>query len=192
MLAPAGGTDRSRQTGYGGTVRYVELLRHTDNDGDRLTEDGVSAAELIGRTKLHPPYAAFVSSGADRATEMLEIMRRAVGQEDIEITVAPGLRSSVEDRWRAAAESAGKGADVEAMRAVDPNLVESESRLLGGVLRQVLDALPDGGRALAVGHSPTNEAAVLGLAAEVIAPMGKGEGVLVVEEAGRYEARPLT
>ena len=119
-------------------------------------------------------------------------MRRAVGQEDVEITVAPGLRSSVEDRWRDAAKSAGKGADVDAMRAVDPDLVESESRLLGGVLRQMLDALPDGGRALAVGHSPTNEAAVLGLASEVIAPMGKGEGVLVVEDAGRYEARPLT
>jgi hypothetical protein len=41
-------------------MRYVELRRHTDNDGDRLSEQGVADAEAIGRTGLHPPYAAFV------------------------------------------------------------------------------------------------------------------------------------
>ena len=40
-------------------MRYVELLRHTDNDGDRLTPQGVRDAEEIGR-RLHPPYAAYV------------------------------------------------------------------------------------------------------------------------------------
>jgi hypothetical protein len=42
-----------------------------------------------------------------------------------------------------------------------------------------------------VGHSPTNEAAVYGLAGQTIAAMGKGDGVLVVENGGRYEVRPL-
>jgi hypothetical protein len=165
-------------------MRYVELWRHTDNDGDALTQDGIRAAEAIGRDRLSPPYAAFVSTGAGRATQMLEILRRAAGQEDQPITEAAGLRSSVEDRWREAARAAGKGADVEAMRRVDPDLVERESQLLGSALRSVLDALPDGGRALVVGHSPTNEAAVLGLAAVVVSPLGKGEGVLVVEDQG--------
>jgi hypothetical protein len=49
-------------------MRYVELRRHTDNDGDRLTAQGVADAEAIGRDRLHPPYAAFVSTGAARAT----------------------------------------------------------------------------------------------------------------------------
>jgi hypothetical protein len=53
------------------------------------------------------------------------------------------------------------------------------------------DALPDGGRALVVGHSPTNEAAVLGLTGQVIGPMGKGEGVLIVEDAGGYAVGSL-
>lgn len=171
-------------------MRYVEIFRHTDNDDDRLTEDGIAAAEAIGRD-LRPPYAAFVSTGAARATQMLRILRHAVDQDDMDITEAPGLRSSVEDRWRAAAKSAGKGADLEAMRAVDPDLVDKESLLLGIALRQVMDALPDGGRALVVGHSPTNEAAILGLAADVIPPMGKGKGVLVVEADGRYDVQPL-
>ena len=72
-----------------------------------------------------------------------------------------------------------KGADLEALRRVDPDLVEKEAMLLGAALRFVFDALPDDGRALVVGHSPTNEAAVLGLAAEVVAPRlqrGRGTG----------------
>jgi phosphohistidine phosphatase SixA len=173
-------------------MRYVELYRHTDNDDDRLSDDGVATAMQIGGSKLHPPYAAFVSTGAARATQMLEILRTAAGQNDIESTEAIGLRSSVEDRWRDAAKSAGKGANVEAMRRVDPDLVEKESALLGTALRQVIDSLTEGERALVVGHSPTNEAAVLGLAAEVIEPMGKGEGVLITEDNGRYDVKPIS
>jgi hypothetical protein len=173
-------------------MRYVELFRHTDNDGDSLTSEGIEAAEAIGRERLTPPYAFFGSSGAHRATEMVEILRRAAGQGDVSITEVPGLCSSVEDRWREAASAAGKGATVEAMREVDHDLVEKESLLLGGALRGVFDALPDGGRALVVGHSPTNEAAVLGLAAAVVAPLGKGEAVLVVEDHGHFQVQPET
>ena len=172
-------------------MRYAELRRHTDNDGDALTADGIEAAEAIGREGLRPPYSALVSTGAARATQMLEILRRAAGQEDLAITEVPALRSSVEDRWREAAKAAGKGADLEAMRAVDPDLVEMESQLLGAALRHVIEELPEGGRALVVGHSPTSEAAVLGLSGQVVGPLGKGEGVLIVESGGAYEVHAL-
>jgi hypothetical protein len=172
-------------------MRYVELRRHTDNEGDRLTPRGVADAEVTGRRGLHPPYAAFVSTGAARATQMLEILRHAAGQDDTPITVTAGLRSSVEDRWREAAKAAGKGADLEAIRAADPDLVERESWLLGSALRQVVNGLPEGGRALVAGHSPTNEAAVLGLAGRVVPPLGKGEGVLLIEDGGAYRVEPL-
>jgi hypothetical protein len=76
----------------------VELRRHTDNEGDRLTPQGTADAEMIGRGGLHPPYAAFVSTGAARAIQMLEILRRAAGQGERPITTAAGLRSSVENR----------------------------------------------------------------------------------------------
>jgi len=172
-------------------MRYVELRRHTENDGDHLTPKGVADAEAIGG-RLQPPYAAFVSTGAVRCTEMLTILRAAADQDDIPITDAIGLRSSVEDRWRAAAKTAGKGADVEAIRDVDPELVERESWLLGTALRQVVDPLPEGGRALVVGHSPTNEAAVLGLTGRATPPMSKGAGLLLVEDSGSYRIEPLT
>ena len=179
------------RTGTAGFMRYVELRRHTDNDGDRLTSRGVSDAERIGRDGLHPPYAAFVSTGAQRATQMVEILRHAAGQDDVAITLATGMRSAVEDRWRGAAKAAGKGADLEAIRSVDPDLVERDSWLLGSNLRQIIDGLSEGGRAIVVGHSPTNEAAVLGLVGRLIPPMGKGEGILLVEEGGAYRVQPL-
>src|SRR3990170_1939473 len=96
---------------------YVEIRRHTDNDGDQLSSDGVAAAEEIGRSGLHPPYALFVSTGAARANQMVEILRAAAGQGDAPVHAETGLRSTVEDRWREASK-ATDGGDVEAMRRV--------------------------------------------------------------------------
>ena len=172
-------------------MRYVELRRHTDNEGDELTAQGVADAQAIGHKELQPPYAAFVSSGAARATHMVTILRHAAGQEDVPISEATGLRSTVEDRWRSAAKAAGKGATVEQIRGVDPDLVEHEERLLGASLRGIVESLPDGGRALVVGHSPTNEAAVAGLTGQAVEPLAKGAGVLLVEDRGRFTVRPL-
>jgi broad specificity phosphatase PhoE len=172
-------------------MRYVELRRHTDNEGDELTAQGVADAEAIGREGLKPPYAAFISSGAARATQMVTILRHAAVQDDIPISEATGLRSTVEDRWRAAAKAAGKGATVEQIRGVDPDLVDHEERLLGAALRGIVASLPDGGRALVVGHSPTNEAAVAALTGQAVEPLDKGAGVLLVEDGGRFTVRPL-
>ena len=48
------------------------------------------------------------------------------------------------------------------MRAIDPDLVERESWLLGSALRQVVE----------------------GLAGRVVPPLGKGTGVLLIEDGG--------
>ena len=58
-------------------------------------------------------------------------------------------------------------------------------------LGRVLELLGDGERALAVGHSPTNEAAVLGLTGELVAPLGKGAGVLVTADEGGFRVEVL-
>jgi hypothetical protein len=172
-------------------MRYVELRRHTDNEGDRLTPQGAADAEMIGR------------GGAAPALRRIRFHRCGPRHPDAgnlaacgrsgryPITAATGLRSSVEDRWRDAAKAAGKRADLKDIRAIDPDLVERESWLLGLALRQVVAGLPEGGRALVVGHSPTTEAAVLGLAGLVVPPLGKGKGVLLVEDGGDYRVEPL-
>jgi broad specificity phosphatase PhoE len=162
-------------------AKSVELRRHTDADGDVLTSEGVQAAVEIG-ARLAGGYDLCVSTGAQRATQTLACFLAGLRQKVPQgVVVEPGLRSAVEDRWRAAYQKAGSG-DLPALREADPELVEEDSASLGAALRRVLDALPDDGRALVVGHSPTNEAAVLGLTGEIVGPISKGDGVLVVEE----------
>jgi hypothetical protein len=104
--------------------------------------------------------------------------------------VEPGLRSQVEDRWRAAYQKAGSGS-LDALREADPELVADDSQRLGAALQRVLDRLPEGGRALAVGHSPTNEAAILGLTGQIVPPLAKGAGVLVASADDGYQVEPL-
>src|SRR5919204_2354872 len=165
-------------------ARYIELRRHTDSDGDALTEDGVRAALEIGRA-LGGGYELLVSSGAQRATQTLACFACALGEPVPGGTIVePGLRSRVEERWRAAYERAGSG-ELAALREADPELVQQDSAVLGAALTRVLDRLADGGRALAVGHSPTKEAAVLGVTGSIIEPLSKGAGVLVVAEDER-------
>ena len=170
--------------------REIELRRHTDADGDVLTAEGVTAALEIG-ARLQGGYHLAVSTGAQRATQTLACFLAALGQQvPGGVVVEPGLRSQVEDRWRAAYQNAGSGA-LGALREADPELVADDSERLGDALRRVLDALPDGGRALVVGHSPTNEAAVLGLTGEIVAPLAKGAGVRVLTGDDRYGVESL-
>lgn len=169
-------------------VKTVELRRHTDNDGDQLSSDGIAAAEKIG-SRLSPPYDVFVSSGAARATQTLEIWRTAVAGET-PLEEQPGLRSPQEDRWREAYRAAGSG-DLRAMQGADPGLVRDDAATLGAALQEIFDRLPEEGRALVVGHSPTNEAAVLGLTGQYVDPLDKGGGVLVIQMEGNYRVEPL-
>lgn len=172
-------------------AHYVELRRHTDSDGDVLTDEGVQAALEIGR-RLTGPYALLVSSGAQRATQTLACLACMLAEPvSGGVIVEPELRSDVEDRWRAAYQTAGS-AELSALRDADPELVREDSERLAGGLRRILDRLPENGRALAVGHSPTNEAAVFGLTGELVAPMSKGAGVLVVAEGDRARVEPLS
>jgi broad specificity phosphatase PhoE len=171
-------------------ARYVELRRHTDSDGDALTEEGVRAALDVGRT-LPGGYELLVSSGAQRATQTLGCFACML-REPVRggVVVEAGLRSRAEDRWRAAYQQAGSG-DLAALRRADPELVREDSATLADALRRVLERLPEGGRALAVGHSPTNEAAVLGLTGTIVEPIAKGAGVLVVAEDAQAHVEPL-
>lgn len=170
--------------------REIELWRHTDADGDVLTADGVEAALEIG-PRLRGGYELAVSTGAQRATQTLACFLAAHGGHvPSGVVVEPGLRSDVEDRWRAAYRKAGSGSLV-ALREADPELVVEDAERLGAALRRVLEGLPDGGRALVVGHSPTNEAAVLGLTGELVPPLAKGAGVLVIAADDGYRVEPL-
>ena len=192
--ANASGDAEVSATSWTGSVarigKEIELRRHTDADGDVLTDEGVAAALELG-ARLRGGYHLAISTGTQRATQTLACFLAALGQRvPGGIVVEPGLRSEVEERWRAAYEKAGSG-ELGPLREADPELVAEDSERLGAALRRVLDRLPDGGTALAVGHSPTNEAAVLGLTGEIVAPLAKGVGVRVVAGDDGYRVESL-
>jgi broad specificity phosphatase PhoE len=164
-------------------MKTVELRRHTASDGDRLTDEGIRAAVEIGGL-LADRYDLLISSGAQRATQTLACFLAGCGWRfPAGVSVDPAFRSQVEDRWFAAARQSG-GGGLESFLKVDRALVDEEAGRFGSALRRVFDALPDGGRALIVGHSPMHEVNIYGLTGVIVPPISKGAGVLLVEDNG--------
>ena len=138
-------------------MRELELRRHARRDpkADRLSAQGRAQAEDAGRAS-EGTYAMVFVSPAARAAETAAWFLRGTGQQLPEHAVIPGL----------AGQGAGGGTP-EAMAA--------------GV-RALLGRLPDGGRGLAISHTPLVEAAALGLGGVEVAPMAELEGILVSQD----------
>lgn len=166
-------------------AKQIELRRHTDNDGDVLTAVGVEAAVLIGR-RLSGGYRLVASSDARRAIQTAGCLLAGLGEiVSGGVIVESGLRSRREDEWRVAYSKAGQG-DLRSLQEADPDLVSEDSKELAEGLRRVFSRLEDGERALAIGHSPTLEAAVLGITGEVIDPLAKGEGFVLFADSETF------
>lgn len=171
-------------------AKTIDLRRHFKNEGDVLSAEGVAAAVKAGKAQTGR-YRLAVSSGAQRATQAVACMLAGHGKAVAGgVIVDPGLRSAHEARWMELIGEAG-GDDLAAVRALDPDFVASEAAALSDVLRRVFDALKEGEAAIVVGHSPTNEAAVLGLTGQVIAPLAKGKGVRIVAGDEGISVTPL-
>jgi broad specificity phosphatase PhoE len=167
--------------------RIVEVRRHTDNDGDVLTDDGVEAALALGAHLAGVEFVLVASTGAQRATQTAANLLAGGGLHVARgVIVAAGLRSDDEDRWKRAYAEAGSG-HLDELRRADPDFIASEIRTLGNALRRIADRLADGERALVIGHSPTNEAAIHGLTGQTVDPIGKGAGVVLTGEGERGE-----
>lgn len=166
-------------------VKTLELRRHTASEGDVLTAEGVRAAVEIG-ARLAGSYDLLVSSGAQRATQTLACFLAGMGSSvSSGVIVDTGFRSEREERWFAAARASG-GGDLHAFREADPDLVDGEAKRFAEALLRVLAELPEGGKALVVGHSPMHEAAVYGLTGEVLAPISKGAAVVITTDGDVY------
>jgi phosphohistidine phosphatase SixA len=137
-------------------TRSLEVRRHAKRDPavDRLSVAGRAQAEDVGRD-LDAAYDVVFVSPAQRAAETVAWMLRGVGAQLPPHAVIPGLAAHDND---------------------------GSPLAMAGVLAALLDAVPEGGRALAVGHTPLIERAVLGLVAEEIEPLAECEGVLLTKE----------
>ncbi len=171
-------------------MREIELRRHAkrQSGADALSAEGRAQAEDVGRT-LATDYASIFVSPARRAAETVAWFLRASGQQLPGHAVVPGLASEREDEWRSVASAAGSSR-IDAMAEQDPEMMGTESRRLAEALGELFDRVPEGGRALAVGHTPLIEAAVYGLTGVIVDPLSECEGVSVIrEDEGRYRIR---
>ncbi len=134
-------------------MRRLEVRRHAtrDPEADRLSPEGQRQAEELGR-RLTDDYDVVFVSPAARAAETLTHLARGLGRELPPPRVIPGL--------------AGEGTDRSPLA-------------MAGVFAALLDAVPEGGRGLAVSHTPLIERAVLGLVGREIEPLSECEGVLL-------------
>jgi len=139
-------------------MKTIELLRHAPRDPDRdaLSPEGRSLAADLGRMRQDVRYDAVFVSPAERAAETVAwILRGANQQLPPSHSVVPGL--------------AGKDATS-----------GSPGGLAAG-LRALLVELDDGGRALAISHTPFVERAAFGLTGHEVEPMRELEGILITQ-----------
>jgi phosphohistidine phosphatase SixA len=136
-------------------VRTLEVRRHAKRDpaADRLSAAGRAQAEDLGRD-LDGTYDVVFISPAQRAAETVAWMLRGRGEQLPPHAVIPGLAAKDND---------------------------GSPLAMAGVLAGLLDAVPDGGRGLAVSHMPLIERGVLGLTAREIEPLAECEGVLLTK-----------
>jgi phosphohistidine phosphatase SixA len=134
-------------------VRTLEVRRHARRDpaADRLSAAGRAQAEDVGRG-LDGAFDVVFVSPAQRAAETVAwMLRGAVGQLPPH-AVIPGLAAKDND---------------------------GSPLAMAGVLAALLDAVPEGGRGLAVSHTPLIERGVLGLVAREVDPLAECEGVVL-------------
>jgi phosphohistidine phosphatase SixA len=146
-------------------VKQLELRRHARRNpaSDALSAEGRSQAERLGAAAA-ATYARVFVSPARRAAETAAWFLRGAGQQLPDHSVVPGLGGQDETGGSADGMAAG--------------------------VRALLGQLPDGGRALAISHTPFVERAAAGLGhpvdafreCEGILVTQHGDGGIVVEE----------
>jgi phosphohistidine phosphatase SixA len=144
--------DRRRRNAQ---VRTLELRRHAqrDPDADRLSDEGRTRAASVGAS-LAGGYSVVFVSPAERAAETLAWMLRGLGEQLPSHAVVPGLGAKDND---------------------------GSPLAMAGVVRALLDAVPEGERGLAISHTPLIERAVLGLTGREMEPLAECEGVLLTK-----------
>lgn len=149
-------------------MEQLELRRHAPRDpaADRLSAAGRALAEDVGRACTGVAYAAVFVSPAERAAETAAWFLRGAGAQLPAHAIVPGLGGQD-----------ATGGSPEGMAA--------------GV-RALLDQLPEGGRGLAISHTPLVERAAFGLTGREPEPMRELEGILVTRhDDGRLQVDEL-
>ena len=135
-------------------MRYLEVRRHTmrKQPGIHLSQEGVTLARRIGDTI--GPFDRVVTSTLERAFETAIAMGFAV-DEQVELLAQMGEGVDAEVDW-----SAGFAAFAAAIAR--GGATARFAAELAALWREIVSALPDGGRALVISHGGIVEAGAIG------------------------------
>jgi hypothetical protein len=170
-------------------AKYVELRRHTDADGNVLTPEG------CGRRSRSDCALRAATTCSSRPARSGRLRRSPASLRDSERRCrrewwsspdcAPAPRTAGERPIRRPGAAHSRRSARRTPSSSRKTPPRSRPRCVAS-LTYCPKAV-----ALVVGHSPTNEAAVLGLAGEIVDPISKGGGVLVVEQDGAVRVERL-
>src|SRR2546426_2027330 len=150
-------------------MKQLELRRHAPRDpsADRLSDAGRARAMEVGRAQQDIAYAAVFVSPAERAAETVAWFLRGAGQQlPLVHAVVPGLAGK--DQTEGSPEGMATG------------------------IRSLLEQVPDGGRGLAISHTPFVERAALGLTGHEGEPVRECEWLLItLRDDGDIEIEEL-
>jgi phosphohistidine phosphatase SixA len=136
-------------------VRALELRRHAPRDPDAdRLSKDGQALALHVGKNLPGGYVAVFTSPANRAAETAAYFMRALGQQLPQI------------------------------HGVSEELASDDIDRLAAGVRKILSEIPDGGRGLAIGHTPLIEKAVHALTGKKIGSLRECEGVVLEESDG--------
>ena len=136
-------------------MKSLEFRRHAPRDPEAdRLSKDGQALALYIGRDLPGGYSAVFTSPAKRAAETAAYFMRALSQQLPQI------------------------------HGVSDDLASNDPNTLARGVHQIFAAIPDGGRGLAIGHTPLVETAVRALTGEGIAPLRECEGVLLEEEDG--------
>lgn len=142
-----------------------------------LSTLGVRRAKLFGeyhlRNQLTPTH--LICTPYTRTLQTLAALIEGHGQIVAAQFICSPLLAHFRTEWGRI--YATHGSDLAAIRELMPDFIAEESATMAGHLGNIVRGLPDGARALIVGHAPGIELAVLGLADRVIRPCAELEGV---------------
>jgi phosphohistidine phosphatase SixA len=148
-------------------MKQLEVRRHARRDpaADRLSAQGRSEAEDLGRSATGTRYDVVFVSPAARAAETAAWFLRGAGVQLPDHEVVPGLGGQD-----------ASGGSPEGMAAG---------------LRLLLERVPDDGRGLAISHTPLVERGALGLTGHEIGGLRELEGILITLEGDDVAVREL-
>lgn len=158
-----------------GSGQGFTFLRHTLNDGDALTDDGVESALEVGRSLADRNFSLVVVSGMQRAAQTAACVLAAGSTSGVKgVFVHEGFGSDDWKGWGDLIKRTGSG-NVQDLASADDDRYRQVRERVNDAMNWTARKLGSDGDALIVSHSPIIEFAIWELTGRPPTPFERGQ-----------------